>query len=138
MAQVTSGDKNSQVASGFPDPDKVPGPTQRLRELHGDKDAEMLDPKYGRATVATAGTDDHVGVDQMANGGQALEASMSALADRVAAQTASMVRQEMAARDIPQRARRAGWAWASWARPGSWASAPSVAWSHSSSPPCRG
>ena len=55
-----SDDRSRRVASGFPDPADVPGPTQRLRELHGDTATEPKTPKYGRASASTAGSDDYV------------------------------------------------------------------------------
>ena len=112
MAKPVRDDGEARVAWGYPRPEDVPGPTERLRELHGDTDAEPLEPKYGRVRAEQAATEDHVDVEDLVSvtghAGEAVRDSVAALANRVAEQTASRLRAEMAARGIPERVRQAG------------------------------
>jgi hypothetical protein len=113
MADSNEGDRERRVASGFPDPDTVPGPTERLRELHGDTATEPRPPKYGRASASTAASDDYVSMDDMLNGsggGLAGGAAdrLSAFARKVGDETADRVRAELDRRGIADKARAAG------------------------------
>ncbi|MGI0129091.1 MAG: phage holin family protein [Thermoplasmata archaeon] len=100
------------AAFGYPPPDEVPGPTERLRQLQGDQETEPQEPKFGRVPAEQAATEDHADLHEVIGGrssaGDAARASMAALANRVAEQTAERVRAEMDARDIPGRMKEAG------------------------------
>ena len=87
-------DRSRRVASGFPNPDDVPGPTERLRELHGDTATEPKPPKYGRASASTAGSDDYITLDDMEHGSGAGGATdrVASFAQRVAEETATRLR----------------------------------------------
>ena len=112
MADEDEGDRERRVASGFPDPDKVPGPTERLRELHGDTATAPQPPKYGRASAATAGSDDYVSIDDMLGGSGGLAGGtadrLAAFARRVGDETAERVRAELDRRGVPEKAKAAG------------------------------
>jgi hypothetical protein len=93
-----------RVSSGFPDPADVPGPTERLRRLHGDVATEPAEPKFGRTTAARAGKDDVVTIDDMvslggAAAGRATDA-VGAIASRVAEETASRLKTEFERRGL--------------------------------------
>jgi hypothetical protein len=113
MANPNEGDRERRVASGFPDPETVPGPTERLRELHGDVGKAPLPPKYGRASASTAASDDYVSMEDMLNGsggGMASGATdrLSAFARKVGDETADRVRAELDRRGIADKAKAAG------------------------------
>jgi Putative Actinobacterial Holin-X, holin superfamily III len=112
MADPNEGDRDRRVASGFPDPEKVPGPTERLRELHGDVATEPQPPKYGRASASTAASDDYVSMDDMlgASGGLAGGAAdrLTAFARKVGDETADRVRAELDRRGVAEKAKAAG------------------------------
>jgi Putative Actinobacterial Holin-X, holin superfamily III len=97
---------------GYPPPEEVPGPTERLRELQGDRETEPLDPKFGRVPAEQAATEDHAELHEIigapSSAGDAARTSMAALANRVAEQTAARLRDEMNARNIPDRVKQAG------------------------------
>ncbi len=104
--------RERRVASGFPNPDDVPGPTESLRRLHGDVDASPQPPKYGRATASTAGTDDCVPIDEMlrGSGGFADGAAdrVAAFAQRIGDETAERIRAELGRRGVAEKAKAAG------------------------------
>jgi hypothetical protein len=113
MADSNETDRDRRVASGFPDPDKVPGPTERLRELHGEVGTAPQPPKYGRASASTAASDDYVSMDDMLNGsGGGLSGAaadrLSAFARKVGDETAERVRAELDRRGIADKAKAAG------------------------------
>lgn len=112
MTDSNEGDRDRRVASGFPDPEKVPGPTERLRELHGNSEGGPQPPKYGRASAATAASQDYVSMDDMLNGaGSFTGAAADRLADfarRVGDETADRLRGEMDRRGVVEKARTAG------------------------------
>ena len=102
-------DRSRRVASGFPNPDDVPGPTERLRELHGDTATEPKPPKYGRASASTAGSDDYISLDDM--DGSATDAPadrVASFARRVAEETAVRLRADFDRRGIAGKAKAAG------------------------------
>ncbi len=105
-----SDDRSRRVASGFPDPADVPGPTQRLRELHGDTATEPKTPKYGRASASTAGSDDYVSLDDMEHGSAADAPAdrVAGFARRVAEETATRLRADFERRGIAEKAKAAG------------------------------
>lgn len=105
----TDDGRERRVASGFPNPDDVPGPTEKLRQLHGDTATEPKTPKYGRATASTAGSDDYVSLDDMAgsSGGGAAD-RVAGFAQRVADETAARVRAEFDRRGVAEKAKSAG------------------------------
>lgn len=111
MAEKTK-PAEARVSSGFPRPEDVPGPTQRLRELHGDKDGQPLEPAYGRVSAAEAGSGDHVELDDMLDiRGSVTGApsdALNALARRVGDEVAERVRAEIDRRDLGAKARIAG------------------------------
>ena len=112
MADPNEGERNRRVASGFPDPEKVPGPTERLRELHGDVATEPHPPRYGRASASTAASDDYVSMDDMLGGSGGLAGSaadrLTAFARKVGDDTADRVRNELERRGIAAKAKAAG------------------------------
>lgn len=105
-------DRERRVASGFPDPANVAGPTESLRRLHGDADSTPLPPKYGRASASTAGRDDYVPIDEMLRGsgglGDAAADRLAAFAQRIGDETAKRVRTELEARGVAEKAKAAG------------------------------
>ncbi len=103
-------DRSRRVASGFPDPADVPGPTQRLRELHGDTATEPKPPKYGRASASTAGSDDYIPLDDMehSSGTGGAADRVASFAQRVAEETATRLRGEFDRRGISAKAKAAG------------------------------
>jgi hypothetical protein len=103
-------DRSRRVASGFPNPDDVPGPTERLRELHGDTATEPKPPKYGRASASTAGSDDYISLDDMERGTGAGGAAdrVASFAQRVADETAVRLRADFDRRGIAGKAKAAG------------------------------
>ncbi len=111
MADSDEGSRERRVASGFPDPDKVPGPTERLRELHGNTATEPQPPRYGRASAATAATDDYVSIDDMLGGsggspGGAAD-RFAAFARRVGDEAAERVKDELDRRGVAGKAKAA-------------------------------
>jgi len=112
MADPNEGDRDRRVASGFPDPEKVPGPTERLRELHGDVATEPKPPKYGRASASTAASDDYVSIDDMLGGSGSLAGGaadrLTAFARKVGDETADRVRAELDRRGVADKAKAAG------------------------------
>jgi Putative Actinobacterial Holin-X, holin superfamily III len=108
----TDDDRERRVASGFPNPDDVPGPTEKLRQLHGDTATEPKAPKYGRATASTAGSDDYVSLDDMTGGSSGLANGASdrvaAFAQRVADDTVARMRADFDRRGLPGKAKAAG------------------------------
>lgn len=112
MTKSKHDDSGTGVAFGYPPPDEVPGPTERLRELQGDQNTEPQEPKFGRVRAEQAATEDHAELKEIIGsssaGGDAARATVAALANRVAEQTAARVRSEIEARDVPQRMRQAG------------------------------
>lgn len=111
MAEANEGDRDRRVASGFPDPEKVPGPTERLRELHGDSSGGPQTPKFGRASASTAATDDYVPMDEMLRGngfsGGAAD-RVSAFARRLGDEAADRIRSELVRRGVAENAKTAG------------------------------
>lgn len=106
-----SEDRDRRVASGFPDPEKVPGPTERLRELHGTTDTAPRAPKYGRASASTAGSDDYISIDEMLQGsgiGGAAADRLSGFARRVGDEAAERIRDELVRRGVAEKAKTAG------------------------------
>jgi hypothetical protein len=104
-------DRDRRVASGFPDPEKVPGPTERLRELHGITDTAPRAPKYGRASASTAGSDDYVPLDEMLQGSGITGAAgdrRSAFARRLEDEVAGRIVEELTRRGIAGKAKTAG------------------------------
>jgi len=112
MADPNEGDRDRRVASGFPDPDKVAGPTERLRELHGDTGDAPKPPKYGRASATTAGSQDYVLMDDMlAGSGSFTEGAadrLAAFARRVGDETAERIRAELDRQGVFEKAKTAG------------------------------
>lgn len=112
MADANESDRERRVASGFPDPEDVPGPTERLRELHGDVETAPRPPKYGRASASTAASDDYVSIDDMLNGSSTLAGGaadkLAAFARRIGDETADRVRAELDRRGIADQAKAAG------------------------------
>ncbi|HEY6470082.1 MAG TPA: phage holin family protein [Candidatus Dormibacteraeota bacterium] len=111
MADHTeSDDRSRRVASGFPDPADVPGPTERLRELHGETATEPKPPKYGRASASTAGSGDYVSLDDMERGSAADAPAerVAGFAQRVAEETATRLRADFDRRGIAGKAKAAG------------------------------
>ena len=112
MADSNEGDRERRVASGFPDPETVPGPTERLRDLHGDPHSDPQPPKYGRAAASTAASQDYVSMDDMLResgsftGGAADR--FAAFARRVGDETADRVRAELDRRGVAEKAKTAG------------------------------
>jgi hypothetical protein len=108
----TDDDRERRVASGFPHPDDVPGPTEKLRQLHGDTATEPKAPKYGHATASTAGSDDYVSLDDMTRGSSGLAGSatdaVATFAQRVADETAARMRAEFDRRGVAGKAKAAG------------------------------
>lgn len=113
MADSNDRDRERRVASAFPDPDDVPGPTERLRALHGDAETEPMPPKYGRASTATAGSDDYISIDDMlkesgsAFAGRATD-KLGAFARRIGDETADRLRVELDRRGVAEKAKAAG------------------------------
>jgi hypothetical protein len=106
-----SGDRERRVASGFPDPADVPGPTERLRQLHGTAETKAMPPKYGRASASTAGSDDYVSIDEMERGSSGAEGAadrISTFARRVGDDLADRVRSELEKRGAAAKAKTAG------------------------------
>jgi Putative Actinobacterial Holin-X, holin superfamily III len=103
-------DRSRRVASGFPDPADVPGPTERLRALHGDTGTEPKPPKYGRASASTAGSDDFVSLDDMEHGSSADGAAdrMAGFVRRVAEEAAARLRADLVGQGMAGRAKSAG------------------------------
>jgi hypothetical protein len=104
-------DRDRRVASGFPDPDKVPGPTERLRELHGITDTAPRAPKYGRASASTAGSDDYVPLEEMLQGsglGGGAAERLSGFARRLGDEAALRIGEELQRRGIAGKAKTAG------------------------------
>src|ERR1700676_3386025 len=105
-------DRDRRVASGFPDPADVPGPTERLRQVHGGTATEPMPPRYGRSSSSTAGSDDYVPLDEMVQGSGGLaEAAVdrvSAFARRVGDDLADRVRDELDSRGAAEKAKTAG------------------------------
>jgi hypothetical protein len=103
-------DRSRRVASGFPDPDDVPGPTEQLRKLHSDTATEPKAPRYGRASASTAGSSDYVSLDEMEHGSGADGAAdrVAGFARRVADETATRLRADFDRRGIAGRAKAAG------------------------------
>lgn len=113
MADSNDSDRERRVASGFPDPETVPGPTERLRALHGEVETEPRPPKYGRASASTAASDDYVSIDDMLNGSGSTLAGGAAdkLADfarRIGDETADRLRVELDRRGVAEKAKAAG------------------------------
>jgi hypothetical protein len=113
MADSNDADRDRRVASGFPDPENVPGPTERLRELHGDVETAPKPPKYGRASASTAASDDYVSMDDMLNGSGGTLAGgaadkLAAFARRIGDETADRLRAELDRRGIADQAKAAG------------------------------
>ncbi len=113
MANANEGDRERRVASGFPDPDQVPGPTERLRELHGDTETAPKPPKYGRASASTAASDDYISIDDMlsASGGTIAGGAadrLAAFARKIGDETADRLRGELDRRGVAEKARAAG------------------------------
>ncbi len=104
--------RERRVASGFPDPADVPGPTESLRRLHGDAEASPKPPKYGRASASTAGTDDYVPIDEMLRGSGGLADGaadrIAAFAQRIGDETAERIRAELDRRGVAEKAKAAG------------------------------
>ena len=104
--------RERRVASGFPDPADVPGPTESLRRLHGDGDGSPLPPKYGRASASTAGKDDYVPIEEMLRGSGGLTDGaadrVAAFAQRIADETADRLRAELGRRGVAEKAKAAG------------------------------
>jgi hypothetical protein len=105
-------DRDRRVASGFPDPADVPGPTERLREIHGVTSTQPQPPKYGRASASTAGSDDYVPIDEMLQGSGGLAAGaadrLTAFARRVGDEAADRLRTELDRRGVAEHAKVAG------------------------------
>lgn len=99
--------RDRTVASGFPAPDDVPGPTERLRELHGDTDGEPSEPRYGRAPLDRAATEDVVPPDAMGRSDgdrvRATADTLESVGRRVGSEAALRARGEMERRGVPQR-----------------------------------
>lgn len=97
---------------GYPPPDEVPGPTERLRQLQGETETEPQEPKFGRVPAEQAATGDHADLHEVigarSNAGDAARSYMTQLANRAAEQTAERLRAEMDARDIRGRMKQAG------------------------------
>lgn len=104
-------DRERRVASGFPDPADVPGPTERLRQVHGGTATEPMLPRYGRATASTAGSDDYVPLDEMVRGSGAFAEGaadgVSAFARRVGDDLADRIRAELNKRGAGEQAKTA-------------------------------
>jgi Putative Actinobacterial Holin-X, holin superfamily III len=104
-------DRDRRVASGFPDPADVPGPTERLRQVHGGAATEPK-PKYGRASASTAGSNDYVPLDEMTHASSGLADGavdrVSAFARRVGDDLADRLRTELDARGATEIAKTAG------------------------------
>jgi hypothetical protein len=104
------GDRNRRVASGFPDPADVPGPTERLRQVHGGTAVEPMPPKYGRASSSTAGSDDYVPLEAMEHGSAGTEGAadrVAIFARRVGDDLADRVRTELDKRGAAEKAKTA-------------------------------
>lgn len=112
MAEPNEGDRERRVASGFPDPDKVAGPTERLRELHGETEGGPKPPKYGRASATTAGSQDYVSIDDMLSGSGGFSEGaadrLAAFARRVGDETAERIRAELDRQGVFDNAKTAG------------------------------
>jgi Putative Actinobacterial Holin-X, holin superfamily III len=113
MADANEGDRERRVASGFPYPDDVPGPTERLRELHPDVETAPKPPKFGRASASTAASDDYISMDDMLNASGSTLAGgaadkLAAFARRIGDETADRLRAELDRRGIADQARAAG------------------------------
>ena len=112
MAELNEGDRDRRVASGFPDPEKVPGPTERLRELHGDSGGDPQPPKYGRASAATAASQDYVSMDDMLHGSGSFTGGaadrLAEFARRVGDEAAGRVRAELDRQGVFEKAKAAG------------------------------
>ena len=112
MADSNEGARERTVASGFPDPEKVPGPTERLRELHGDTDGDPKPPKYGRASASTAASQDYVSMDDMLNGSSGFREGaadrLASFARRVGDETAERIRTELDRQGVFEKAKTAG------------------------------
>lgn len=110
MTEPTT-DAERRVASGFPRPDDVPGPTERLRQLHGDAAAEPGSPRFGRTSVEQAATGDVASMDEMLKaqgpGSRTVDA-IESIAVRVAEETAARLRSEFDRRGLSQSMRNAG------------------------------
>jgi hypothetical protein len=106
-----SDDRERRVASGFPDPADVAGPTEALRAFRGETATEPKPPKYGRASASTAGSDDYVPLDEMQGSGGLAEAAsdrVTAFAQRVADETAARLRAEFDRRGGVSKTKAAG------------------------------
>jgi hypothetical protein len=105
-------DRERRVASGFPDPADVPGPTEQLRKLHGQTATEPKPPKFGRASASTAGSDDYVPIDEMLRGssGFADDAAdrVASFARKVGDETVARLRDELDKRGVAAKAKAAG------------------------------
>ncbi len=112
MADPNEGDRDRRVASGFPDPEKVAGPTERLRELHGELESGPKPPKYGRASATTAGSQDYVSMDDMLGGSggftEGAADRLAAFARRVGDETAERIRAELDRQGVFDKAKTAG------------------------------
>jgi Putative Actinobacterial Holin-X, holin superfamily III len=110
--KVSAEERKRTVASGFPPPDTVPGPTERLRQLHGDSNAEPLEPRYGRTTVGTAGTDDVVPLEGMktttADRARASGDAVETFGHRVTDEAIARAQREFERRGIGDRIQLAG------------------------------
>ena len=77
-----SDDAERTVASGFPDPDTVPSPTERLRKLHGESGEQPEEPKLGRSRKGSAAKGDVGSLQETiaGSGGGAADAAGGAIA----------------------------------------------------------
>lgn len=111
MTERNEGDRDRRVASGFPDPADVPGPTERLRQVHGVAAAQPMPPRYGRASASTAGSEDYVPLDEMTHGSPGIEGAadrVSIFARRVGDDLADRLRVELNKRGAAEQAKTAG------------------------------
>lgn len=111
MTERNDDDRDRRVASGFPDPADVPGPTERLRQVHGGTATEPMPPRYGRASASTAGSDDYVPLEEMVQGSGGLAEGaadrVSAFARRVGDDLADRIRAELNKRGAAEQAKTA-------------------------------
>lgn len=111
MTESNDDDRDRRVASGFPDPADVPGPTERLRQVHGATATEPMPPRYGRASASTAGSGDYVPVYEMGHGSGGLAEGaadrVSTFARRVGDDLADRIRAELDKRGAAEQAKAA-------------------------------
>lgn len=103
--------RDRTVASGFPSPDGVPGPTERLRRLHGDS-SEPDEPRYGRSRPGRAATEDTIAPEDVrattADRARGTADALESFGRQMTSEAMSRAQEELARHGIPRRLQLAG------------------------------